>query len=90
MMDWPLSGFSLLPLMSVFVDDDLTSADVNPKGSRVRPTHTIQSVHPLVDLDLETSPDFSAVSVHSAAVVAGVWGVDDCGIRVNVVKIGHD
>jgi hypothetical protein len=76
--------------MTMLVDDDLIPPNVYPQCARVRPTHTIQSVQSLVDLDLETSFDFAAVSINTAAVVAGVWGVDDCGIRVNVVKIGHD
>jgi len=80
----------LFPWMPMLVNDDLLPAHVDPKCARVRPAHTVEPMESIVDSDLESGFDFPAVSIDSAAVVAGERAFDDRRGGVNVVKVGHD
>ncbi len=80
----------LLPLMPMLVDNHLLAFHIYPECAGVAPTHAVEPMQTVVDPHLVTSLDLAAVSVDSGSIVAGEGAVDDGGVRVNVVKVGHD
>jgi hypothetical protein len=54
----------------MFVNDNLLSLHIDPECAGVRPTHAIQTMESVVDLDHVWSFDLSSVAISTTSIVA--------------------
>jgi hypothetical protein len=67
----------------------LLSLNTNPTRSRVRPTHAIKPMQPIVDPDHVVGFDFLSVSIYPCPGMTGVGRVEIGSTRKMIVKIVH-
>lgn len=75
--------------MTMLMYDYLLAAHIDPKSAGVAPTHAVEPMEPIVDLDLEVGLDSLSVSKHAGSIMSRERGVDNGGVGMNVVKINH-